>query len=95
MQKLNEGDIMTKQAKKMLEDVVLTLVAITILICGCISIDIGYIGKGIFGIMCSLYMIMWVHAGLIGTIIVNKFEEIRKQEQFAKDGKNQSQPSRN
>ena len=86
---------MEKETKTVLEDVALTLVAITMLLCGCTFIDIGPTGKGIFLIMCSLYIIMWIHAGLIGTIIINKLEEIRKKELLTKDGENQSQSSRN
>jgi hypothetical protein len=66
---------MTKQTKEILKCLVGMIVTMIILADGCYSKQIGIEGKGIFLIMCSLYMAMWTHAGIISSRIENKLEK--------------------
>ena len=66
---------MKKVTKEMLENIILCFVSVLILICGCVVLDQGHYGKGVFYIMISLYLAMWIHAGLVGTIVVRKLED--------------------
>jgi len=65
---------MKKKTKVVLENVALCLASMFILICGCVTLDLGHYGKGIFYIMTSLYLAMWIHAGLVGIMVVRKLE---------------------
>ena len=71
---------MKKRTKEIVENVALGTMAMIILLCGCIAKDIGQEGKAICLIMCSLYLVMWVHAGLVATLISAKLEVKKKEE---------------
>jgi hypothetical protein len=81
-------DIMKKRTKEIVESLVLTAMALICLACGCFAWDLGQEGKAIFLIMCSLYVAMWVHAGLVGIVSIAKFvdkkEETSNSEAVAK-----------
>lgn len=66
---------MKKQTKEIIETLILFLMSLFLLAFGCIAKEQGREGIGIFMIMCSLYVALWVHAGLTGTIIARKIRE--------------------
>jgi hypothetical protein len=66
---------MTKQTKEILKYLIGGIGTMIILADGCYSKQIGLEGKGIFLIMGSLYLAMWIHAGIISSRIENKLEK--------------------
>ena len=60
---------MKKRTKEIVENVALGTGAIIALLCGAFWKEVGQEGKGIFLIMCSLYLAMWVHAGIVAARI--------------------------
>ena len=72
---------MSKQTKEILKDLVLIVMSLIALFCGCYAKETGQEGKSIFLIMCSLYLAMWIHAGIIGSLINKKSGNKREQEQ--------------
>lgn len=75
---------MKRRTKEIFENVGLGLMAMIVLLCGSFAKEIGQEGKAIFLIMCSLYTAMWVHAGIVATLINAKFED--KKEQTTQSG---------
>ena len=70
---------MKKQTKEIVENLVLTVMALICLACGCFAWDLGQEGKAIFLIMCSLYVAMWVHAGLVGIVSIKKIMDKKEE----------------
>ena len=75
---------MKKRNKEIVENVALGTGAIIILICGAFAKEIGQEGKAICLIMCSLYIAMWVHAGIVAKLINAKFQD--KKEETSNSG---------
>jgi len=65
---------MKKRTKEIVENVALGTIAMLILLCGGFAKEIGQEGIAICFIMCSLYLAMWVHAGIVATLVNAKFE---------------------
>lgn len=70
---------MKKRTKEIVENVALGTMAMIILICGAFAKEIGQEGKAICLIMSSLYLAMWVHAGIVATLINAKFEDKKEE----------------
>ena len=70
---------MKKRDKDAVKTIATMATAIIILFCGSFAKEIGQEGKAIFLIMCSLYIAMCAHAGIIGTLINTKLENKEKQ----------------
>jgi len=67
--------MMKKRTKENLENLGLFAVAILFLLCGCWAWEIGQEGKAICLFFSSLYITMWVHAGIVAMLINAKFED--------------------
>ena len=65
---------MKKRTKEIVENLGLGAMSMIILLCGGFAWDVGQEGKAICLIMLSLYLAMWVHAGIMATLINAKFE---------------------
>ena len=70
---------MKKQEKNIVKSLVVMAVSFIMLLCGVFWKEEGFEGKGIFLIMCSLYMAMWVQAGILRDDINAKLEEIKEE----------------
>ena len=70
---------MKKRDKRIVENVALSLMAMIILLCGAFAKEIGQEGKAICLIMTSLYIAMWVHAGIVATLINAKLEDKKEE----------------
>lgn len=70
---------MKKRTKEIVENVALGTIAVLILFCGSFAKEVGEEGTAICLIMCSLYMAMWVHAGIVATRINAKFEDKKEE----------------
>ena len=65
---------MKKETKEIIENIFLFIMSMILLTCGCIAKEQGFEGIGIFMIMGSLYLVMWIHAGIVGMIIERKIK---------------------
>jgi len=70
---------MKKRNKEIVETIVLMVMALIVLVCGSLAWDLGEEGKAIFMIMCSVYIAMWIHAGMVATLINAKFEDKKEE----------------
>ncbi|MBC8468212.1 MAG: hypothetical protein H8D56_01970 [Planctomycetes bacterium] len=70
---------MKEQDKKMIGNIVVMAVCLIMLVFGTFWKKIGLEGKGIFLIMCSLYLAMWLQAGIVRDDIKAKLEEIKEE----------------
>ena len=70
---------MKKQDKKMVGNIVVMAVCLITLVCGAFWEEMGWEGKGTFLIMCSLYLAMWLQAGIVRDDINAKLEEIKEE----------------
>ncbi len=64
-----------KKTKEIIENLFLFIGSTFLLICGCIAVEQGQEGIGLFMIVNSLYVVLWIHAGLVGTIISDKLKK--------------------
>lgn len=72
-------DIMKKRTKEIVKILCQVASSMIILLCGGFAWDIGQEGKAICYIMLSLYLAMWVHAGIMATLINAKFENKKEE----------------
>ena len=70
---------MKKQDKNMVKSLGVMAGSFILLLCGVFWKEMGLEGKAIFMIMCSLYLAMWVHAGILRDDINAKLEEIKEE----------------
>ena len=70
---------MKKQDEEVVGMIVLFIMAFIFLFCGSLAWDLGEEGKAIVLIMCSLYVAMYIHAGMIATLVNAKFEDRKKE----------------
>lgn len=68
---------MKKRNKEIIESLALMAMSLFLLVNGCFAKELGEEGVAIGMIMCSLYIAMWVHAGMVATLVNRKFEETR------------------
>ncbi len=59
--------------------IVFMVIAFIFLFCGSLALDSGEEGKAIVLIMCSLYVAMYIHAGMIASLIKGRKERIEQQ----------------
>ena len=74
---------MKKRTKEIVKILCQVASSMIILLCGGFAWEIGQEGKAICLIMLSLYLAMWVHAGIMATLINAKFEN--KKEETSKE----------
>jgi len=84
---------MKKQDKDMVVTIALIAGSLIVLLGGVFAKEIGQEGKAIFMIMCSLYLAMWVHAGIVASRINAKLED--KKEEKSNSGAVEKSASRN
>ncbi|MEJ2649345.1 MAG: hypothetical protein P8016_13175 [Sedimentisphaerales bacterium] len=65
---------MKKETKEIIENLFLFIGSLLLLAFGCIARERGQEGIGLFMIVSSLYVVLWIHAGLTGTIIEKKLK---------------------
>jgi len=59
--------------------IVFMVIALIFLFCGSLAWDSGEEGKAIVLIMCSLYVAMYIHAGMIASLINSKLRDVKKE----------------
>ena len=70
---------MKKRDKEIVGMIVLMVTSFIFLFCGSLAWDLGEEGKAIVLIMCSLYVAMYIHAGMVATLVHAKFEDRKKE----------------
>lgn len=70
---------MKKRTKEIVRNLGVLAMSMIILLCGGFAWEIGQEGKAICYIMTSLYLAMWVHAGIMATLINAKFENKKEE----------------
>ncbi len=63
----------------MVKNLTLFAGSVSMLVCGVLWKEMDIEGSCIFLIMCSLYMAMWVHAGIVSDRINAKLDEIKDE----------------
>ena len=63
----------------MVRNLILFAGSVSMLVCGVLWKEMDIEGSCIFLIMCSLYMAMWVHAGIVSDRINEKLDEIKDE----------------
>lgn len=63
----------------MIKNLTLFAGSVSMLVCGVLWKEMDIEGSCIFLIMCSLYMAMWLHAGILSDRINAKLDEIKDE----------------
>jgi ABC-type transport system involved in Fe-S cluster assembly fused permease/ATPase subunit len=68
-----------KSIINIVKSIIVMVGSVILLFCGVLWKEAGFEGKGIVLIMCSLYLALWVAAGIVRDDVCAKLEEIKDE----------------
>lgn len=69
-----------KKRNRVMAKIIASIVsAMLLLLSGALALEIGQQAKAVVLIMCSLYVAIWTHAGIVSTLINAKFKTQQKE----------------